>query len=44
MDVYTLSADQAAAYDRLEKRRDPSHVHALSLQELRRLLENSGLK
>lgn len=36
-DIYTTSADQAAAYDRLEKFRDPSHTHALELTELESL-------
>jgi ubiquinone/menaquinone biosynthesis C-methylase UbiE len=33
-DVFTTSPDQAEAYDRLEKFRDPSHTHALQLAEL----------
>src|SRR5581483_447242 len=33
-DVFTTSAEQAAAYDRLERLRDPSHTHALRLAEL----------
>jgi ubiquinone/menaquinone biosynthesis C-methylase UbiE len=33
-DVFTTSAEQAAAYDRLERLRDPSHTHALQLAEL----------
>jgi ubiquinone/menaquinone biosynthesis C-methylase UbiE len=33
-DVYTTSPEQAAAYDRLERFRDPSHTHALQLAEL----------
>ncbi len=33
-DVFTTSAEQAEAYDRLERLRDPSHVHALQLAEL----------
>jgi ubiquinone/menaquinone biosynthesis C-methylase UbiE len=33
-DVFTMSTDQAKAYDRLERLRDPSHTHALQLDEL----------
>jgi ubiquinone/menaquinone biosynthesis C-methylase UbiE len=36
-DVFTTSAAQAEAYDRLEKHRDPSHTHALQLAELEAL-------
>ena len=36
-DVFTTSPEQAAAYDRLEKWRDPSHTHALQLSELEAL-------
>jgi ubiquinone/menaquinone biosynthesis C-methylase UbiE len=32
-DVFTTSPDQAAAYDRLERFRDPSHTHALGLSQ-----------
>jgi ubiquinone/menaquinone biosynthesis C-methylase UbiE len=42
-DVYTTTAEQAAEYDRLERLRDPSHVHALRLPELRALLTQAGL-
>jgi SAM-dependent methyltransferase len=42
-DVYTTTPDQAAAYDRLECLRDPSHVHALRLDELRALMNAVGL-
>jgi SAM-dependent methyltransferase len=42
-DVYTTSAEQAAEYDRLEKLRDPSHVHALRRDELRTLTREAGL-
>jgi SAM-dependent methyltransferase len=42
-DVYTTTADQAAEYDRLERLRDPSHVHALRLDELRGLMNAAGL-
>jgi ubiquinone/menaquinone biosynthesis C-methylase UbiE len=36
-DVFTTSAEQAEAYDRLEKHRDPSHTHALQMAELEAL-------
>lgn len=42
-DVYTASPAHAAGYDRLEKLRDPSHVHALVLDEFRGLVAASGL-
>lgn len=42
-DVYTTTQEQAAEYDRLERLRDPSHVHALRLEELRALLADTGL-
>jgi SAM-dependent methyltransferase len=42
-DVYTTTAEQAAEYDRLERLRDPSHVRALPLQELRTLMGGAGL-
>jgi SAM-dependent methyltransferase len=42
-DVYTTTADQAAEYDQLERLRDPSHVHALRLDELRGLMNAAGL-
>jgi ubiquinone/menaquinone biosynthesis C-methylase UbiE len=41
-DVFTNSAEQAEAYDRLEKFRDPSHTHAMQLTELEALF--AGLK
>jgi ubiquinone/menaquinone biosynthesis C-methylase UbiE len=40
-DVFTRSHEQATAYDQLEKWRDPSHTHALRLDEFRDLF--SGL-
>jgi SAM-dependent methyltransferase len=43
-DVYTTTPEQAAEFDRLEKLRDPSHVHALQLDELRALMQAAGLK
>ncbi|QJW97418.1 class I SAM-dependent methyltransferase [Frigoriglobus tundricola] len=36
-DVFTTSPQQAEAYDRLERFRDPSHTHALQLAELEEL-------
>jgi SAM-dependent methyltransferase len=42
-DVYTTSPEQAREYDRLEKLRDPSHVHALRLDELRAMMREAGL-
>lgn len=33
-DVFTITAEQADLYDRMEKHRDPSHTHALQLSEL----------
>jgi ubiquinone/menaquinone biosynthesis C-methylase UbiE len=42
-DVYMTTAEQAAEYDRLERLRDPSHVRALPLEELRALLRQAGL-
>ncbi|MFO0846843.1 MAG: methyltransferase domain-containing protein, partial [Gemmataceae bacterium] len=42
-DVYTTSPAQAAEYDRLERLRDPSHVRALLVGELRALLIACGL-
>src|SRR5262249_2932034 len=43
-DVHTTTPGQAAAYDRLERLRDPSHVHALRLDELRALMADAGLE
>lgn len=43
VDVYTTSPEQAEAYNRMEKLRDPSHVRALSLQELTNLFHQAGL-
>jgi ubiquinone/menaquinone biosynthesis C-methylase UbiE len=40
-DVFTTSPEQAEAYDRLERHRDPSHTRALQLAELEQLF--SGL-
>jgi ubiquinone/menaquinone biosynthesis C-methylase UbiE len=43
IDVFTSSPEQAAAYNRVEKLRDPSHVQALSLEELTGLGHDAGL-
>ena len=43
VDVYTSNADQAEAYDRVERLRDPSHVRALGLDELTGLFRDAGL-
>ncbi len=42
-DVYMTTEEQAAEYDRLERLRDPSHVRALPLEELRAMLRQAGL-
>jgi ubiquinone/menaquinone biosynthesis C-methylase UbiE len=44
IDVFTSSPEQAEAYNRVEKLRDPSHVRALSLQELTGLCHDAGLR
>jgi SAM-dependent methyltransferase len=43
IDVFTSSPEQAEAYNRVEKLRDPSHVRALSLGELTALGHDAGL-
>jgi ubiquinone/menaquinone biosynthesis C-methylase UbiE len=43
IDVFTSSPEQAEAYNRVEKLRDPSHVRALSLEELTGLCRDAGL-
>ena len=44
IDVFTTSSpEQAEAYNRVEKLRDPSHVRALSLEELTSLCHDAGL-
>lgn len=43
VDVYTSSPEQAAAYDHVERLRDPSHVRALGLEELKGLFGGAGL-
>jgi SAM-dependent methyltransferase len=44
--VVDVSPDssKAAAFDRMEKLRDPSHTHALSLEEMIALFEAAGLR
>jgi ubiquinone/menaquinone biosynthesis C-methylase UbiE len=44
IDVFTSSPEQAEAYNRVEKLRDPSHVRALSLGELTALVHDAGLR
>lgn len=44
VDVYSSGPEQGAAYDRVEKLRDPSHVRALGLDELARLFGEAGLE
>ena len=44
IDVFTSSPEQAEAYNRVEKLRDPSHVRALSLEELAGLCHDTGLR
>src|SRR5438270_3090122 len=44
MDVFTSSPEQAEAYDRVEKLRDPSHVQALALEELTGLGHDARLR
>jgi ubiquinone/menaquinone biosynthesis C-methylase UbiE len=43
-DVFTSSPEQAEAYNRVEKLRDPSHVRALPLEELTGLFHDAGLR
>jgi hypothetical protein len=40
----TSGSEQAEAYNRVEKLRDPSHVRALSLAELTGLSDGAGLR
>lgn len=42
--VASDSPDKAAAFNRMERLRDPSHVRALTLAEWLKLFENAGLK
>lgn len=44
IDVFTSSPEQAEAYNRVEKLRDPSHVRALSLEELTGLCHDVKLR
>jgi ubiquinone/menaquinone biosynthesis C-methylase UbiE len=44
VDVFTSGPEQAEAYNRMEKLRDPSHVRALALEELTALLTQAGLR
>jgi ubiquinone/menaquinone biosynthesis C-methylase UbiE len=44
IDVFTTSPEQAEAYNAVEKLRDPSHVRALSLEELTGLCHEAGLR
>jgi SAM-dependent methyltransferase len=44
IDVFTSSPEQAEAYNRVEKLRDPSHVRALSLEELTGLCQDAELR
>jgi len=42
-DVYSRDPEQGAAYDAVEKLRDPSHTKALGLDEFAALYESAGL-
>ena len=44
VDVYSRDPEQGAAYDHVEKLRDPSHVRALGLDEFAELFDRSGLE
>jgi ubiquinone/menaquinone biosynthesis C-methylase UbiE len=44
IDVFTRDLEQAEAYNRVEKLRDPSHVRALPLGELTGLFHDAGLR
>ena len=44
IDVFTSSREQAEAYNRVEKLRDPSHVRALAREELTGLCLDAGLR
>jgi ubiquinone/menaquinone biosynthesis C-methylase UbiE len=43
VDVMTTSQSQADLYDHMEKLRDPSHTHALTLSELQSMFNEAGL-
>lgn len=42
-DVFTTTDAQGAAFDRVEKLRDPSHVRALPLDEMKAMFKDAGL-
>src|SRR5262249_38829458 len=44
VDVFTSGPEQAEAYNRMEKLRDPSHVRALALGELTALLTQARVR
>jgi ubiquinone/menaquinone biosynthesis C-methylase UbiE len=44
VDVYSRDAEQGAAYDRVERLRDPSHVRAIGLDEFPGLFREAGLE
>ena len=44
VDVFMSNPEQAEAYNRLEKMRDPSHVRALALEELTGLFSEVGFR
>lgn len=44
VDVYSKNPEQGAAYDHVEKLRDPSHVRALGLDEFAGLFKKAGLE
>jgi SAM-dependent methyltransferase len=44
IDVFTSSPEQAEAYNQVEKLRDPSHVRALSVEELTGMCHDAGLR
>jgi ubiquinone/menaquinone biosynthesis C-methylase UbiE len=44
IDVFTSNPDQAEAYNRVEKLRDPSHVRAMSQEELTALFHDARLQ
>jgi len=43
IDVFTASRTQSDLYDHMEKLRDPSHTHALTLSELQTMFNEAGL-
>src|SRR5262249_21682857 len=43
VDVFAASQEQSRLYDGMEKLRDPSHTHALLLDELTGLYQDAGL-